>query len=195
MAKLLASWQHAGFVLRSARCGDAEAYYRQNYCPLDPEVARLTGCRPEFSHDEVTGFFLACLEDESRYDFLILDPAGSIIGESVLNEIDPVLRSANFRIALFHSEACGRSIGSWAIRQTCGFGFDTLGLHRISLDVFSFNRRALRAYQKAGFRQEGVLRDAVLDNGRYADTILMAMLEQDWHAMQGSPPAAGRDKI
>lgn len=195
MAKQQAAWENAGFVLRSARREDAEAYYRQNYCPLDPEIARLTGCRPEFFHDEVTGFFLACLEDESRYDFLILAPAGNIIGESVLNEIDPVLRSANFRIAIFHSEACGRGIGSWAIRQTCGFGFDTLGLHRISLDVFAFNRRALRAYRKAGFRQEGVLRDAVLDGGRYADDILMSMLEQDWQAMQGRPPAAEHGKI
>lgn len=53
--------------------------------------------------------------------------------------------------------------------------------------MFAFNRRALRAYRKAGFRQEGVLRDAVLDGGRYADNILMAMLEQDWQAMQGRP--------
>ena len=61
--------------------------------------------------------------------------------------------------------------------------------------MFAFNRRALRAYRKAGFRQEGVLRDAVLDGGRYADNILMAMLEQDWQAMQGRPPAAEHGKI
>ena len=46
MAKPQAAWENAGFVLRSARREDAEAYYRQNYCPLDPESARRTGGRP-----------------------------------------------------------------------------------------------------------------------------------------------------
>lgn len=114
----------------------------------------------------------------------ILSPDQRIIGESVVSEIDEKMRSANFRIALFHPEACGKGIGSWAIRKTRDFAFREKKLHRLYLDVFSFNTRAERAYRKAGFRREGVLRDAVLDGNRYADDILMSILEEEWIALK-----------
>ncbi len=58
-------------------------------------------------------------------------------------------------------------------------------LHRLELDVFSFNQRAEKAYLRAGFQREGVRRDAVLDGNRYADDILMAILEEDWRRLKG----------
>ena len=60
------------------------------------------------------------------------------------------------------------------------FAFCERKLHRLSLDVFSFNIRAKKAYEKAGFRVEGILRDAIWDNGVYADDILMSILEEEW---------------
>lgn len=177
-------WEKDGFTLRLARPEDAESYYSQNYNPLDPEVARLTGCKENFTHDEVVGFFLRCMEDEERYDFLIIAPDGRIIGESVINEIDWDTRCANFRIGIFHSEECGRGIGSWAVRMTRDFAFEELKLHRLELDVFSFNPRAEKAYLKAGFKREGVLRDAIMDGDKYADDILMALLEEEWRELE-----------
>lgn len=90
-------------------------------------MARFTGCKAHFTREEVISFFLGCLEAEDRYDFLILSPEGRIIGESVINEIDPQLRCADFRIALFQREHRGRGIGSWAVRTTRDFAFGTLG--------------------------------------------------------------------
>lgn len=180
MKKIEKAWEKGGYILRNAKREDAENYYSYNFNPLDPQVARLTGCKTSFSHDEVASFFLSCIDDETRYDFLIVDPAGNIIGESVINEIDWDLRCGNFRIGIFHSDFCGKGIGSWAINMTCGFAFEELHLHRLELDVFSFNPRAERAYIKAGFKREGVLRDAVRDGDRYGDDILMAMLEEEW---------------
>ena len=68
---------------------------------------------------------------------------------------------------------------------TRDFAFGVLGLHRLSLEVFSFNHRAQRVYQKAGFRQEGILRDAVLDGQTYGDIILMSLLEPEWRQLSG----------
>lgn len=173
-----------GFIMRLARAEDAEEYYAQNYCPLDPEVARLTGCKPEFTRQEVVSFFLSCVEAEDRFDFLLIAPDGRIIGESVINEIDAETKSANFRIAIFHSRECGRGIGSWMISETRDFAFRDLRLHRLYLDVFSFNPRAEHTYLKAGFKREGVLRDAIRDGEEYADDILMSLLEDEWRALK-----------
>lgn len=108
-----------------------------------------------------------------------------MIGESVINEIDFALRCANFRIAIYRPAERGRGIGSWMVQTTRDFAFEVLKLHRLSLDVFSFNTRAEQVYRKAGFQREGVLRDAVLDGGQYADDILMSMLEEDWKRLKG----------
>lgn len=87
-------------------------------------------------------FFLACLDDPDRRDFLLVDPAGRIAGECVINEIDWDARCANFRIGIFRPEDRGQGLGTWAVRVTRDLAFEALGLHRLALNVFSFNPRA-----------------------------------------------------
>lgn len=172
-----------GCTLRPPLPEEAEEYARLLMSP-DPEVDRLTGTTETFTHDAVVSYFMRNFEDDTRRDFLILDSASRIIGKSVINEIDAETHSANFRIALFNSKDCSHGIGSWAVQQTVDYAFSELHLHRLSLDVFSFNPRAQHVYEKAGFVQEGVLRDAVIDpaDGSYADDILMAILEDEWRS-------------
>lgn len=119
-------------------------------------AGRLTGSKERYSRDEVISFFLACLDDPDRRDFLLVDPAGRIAGECVINEIDWDARCANFRIGIFRPEDRGQGLGTWAVRVTRDLAFEALGLHRLALNVFSFNPRARRAYLAAGFREEGV---------------------------------------
>lgn len=169
-----------GFILRLAREEDAERYYEQNYSPLDKEVVRFTGSREQFTREEVISFFLKSIEDSDRYFFLIIAPNGRIIGESVINEIDWDSRCANFRIAIFSSAERGKGIGTWVTKATCDFAFSELKLHRLELDVYSFNSRAERMYLKVGFKKEGIRREAVMIENRYVDDIIMALLETDW---------------
>ena len=173
-----------GFILRFAQKQDAQNYYTQNYCPLDREIARLTGCKEAFTEEEVISFFLKSVDEEDRYFFLIVAPDGRIIGETVINEIDWDLRRANFRICIFHPAQRRKGIGTWATEMTRDFAFGELKLHRLELDVYSFNPRGEKTYLKAGFKREGVLRDAILDGDSFADDILMAMLESDWRQLK-----------
>ena len=173
-----------GFIIRLAEAADVIDYYEQNYCPLDREVARLTGCKEEFTKEEVTSFFLKSLKEDDRFFFLIIAPDGKIIGESVINEIDWDLRCANFRIGLYHKTERGKGIGTWATQVTRDFAFEKLQLHRLALDVYSFNPGAEKVYLKAGFKREGVLRDAIKDGDQYADDILMSILEDEWREIK-----------
>lgn len=168
-------WTKDGFTLRLGRKEEAERYYEENFHPLDPEISRLTGCKPLFSREEVVSFFLRCVDDADRYDFLLLSPDGRIIGESVINEIDWTLSCANYRVAIFDSKSRGAGLGSWMVETCSRFAFADLKLRRLSLEVFSFNPRAIHVYEAAGFRREGVLRKAVQDGAAYGDIILMSM--------------------
>ena len=164
-----------GFIIRLAKAEDAAAYYEQNYRPLDKEAARLTGCKTSFTKEEVTSFFLQSLEDDDRYFFLMIAP---------INEVDWELRRANFRICIYQKTERGKGIGTWATEVTRDFAFEKLHLHRLELDVYSFNPSAEKVYLKAGFKIEGVLRDAVRNGEEYADDILMSMLEEEWKAIK-----------
>lgn len=182
--KISKMWEKDGFLLRPADRKDAENYYEHNYNPLDREAARLTGSKEFFSKEEVISFFHKSIDDDERYLFLLVAPDGRVIGESVINEIDFALRCANFRIVIYHPDRRGKGIGTWMVEKTRDFAFEELNLHRLSLDVYSFNPRARKVYLKAGFKQEGILRDAVLDGTCYADDILMSILEDEWSEMK-----------
>lgn len=137
--------------LRLIKRSDIPEYYKSGFKSPDEEVQFYTGTIKTPTEDDIWAYVQKIVEDESRYDFLIIDSKGKIIGESVINEMDEELRCANFRIALFKSENCGQGAGSEAIQMTLQFGFEKLNLHRIELEVFSFNERAYRAYLRAGF--------------------------------------------
>ena len=78
-----------------------------------------------------------------------------------------------------------RGLGTEATRLIVGYGFERLGLHRISLEVYAFNPRARRAYEKAGFRPEGVLRESLRYDGEWIDATVMSILAPEW------PPGDG----
>lgn len=85
---------------------------------------------------------------------------------------------------IFLSSQQGHGIGTWVTEITRDFAFEELKLHRLELNVYSFNPRAEKVYLKAGFKREGIRRDAIMDENNYADDILMAILESDWRKMK-----------
>jgi RimJ/RimL family protein N-acetyltransferase len=76
----------------------------------------------------------------------------------------------------------GRGYGTDAVRLIVGYGFRELGLHRIQLDVLSFNARAIAAYRKAGFVEEGRRREAIHHDGHWYDNVQMSILAHEWAA-------------
>ena len=169
-----------GYIIRLAKKEDFTNYYRENFCPLDKNIVRLTGGKEEFSEEEIKNFFINSIEDKNRYFFLIIDPNKNIIGESIINDIDWNLKSGNFRICIFKKENHLKGLGSWATIFTRDFAFNKLNLHRLDLSVFSFNKVAQKVYMKAGFKKEGILKDSIKDGDKYGDEIIMAILENEW---------------
>lgn len=168
-----------GYLLRKPQNSDFSAYW-QAISQLSPESRRLTNSPATFDQQEVRTYFDKVLLGQDRRDFLIVSKSGELIGETVLNEIDWEVASCNFRMVIFESQNLGQGIGTWALEETLRIAFEDLNLHRVSLEVFSFNPRAIHVYEKAGFQQEGRLRHAIKDGANHADSLIMAILEDDW---------------
>ncbi len=77
----------------------------------------------------------------------------------------------------------GNGYGTDAMRVMLRYGFQELNLHRIELDTFSYNERAIKSYLKAGFVVEGRVRGTLRRNRQRWDFIYMSMLREDWLAM------------
>jgi RimJ/RimL family protein N-acetyltransferase len=65
------------------------------------------------------------------------------------------------------------------------YAFEALNLNRVWLEVYEYNQRGLRCYEKLGFRKEGVQRQENYRDGRYWDTILMGLLRSEWEERRG----------
>jgi len=80
----------------------------------------------------------------------------------------------------------GKGYGTDAMKLCVRFSFMELGAHRVSLGLFEYNPRALRSYEKAGFRLEGRTRLDMLREGQRTDSLWMGILREEWLQMQGS---------
>ncbi|HUQ60186.1 GNAT family protein [Lentzea sp.] len=143
--------------------------------PNDDEVNRLTGTHRTFTLEDYEAYIQRTLNDPDRYTRAITED-GKYLGEVVLT-INPDNRSAGMRIALW--DGFGKGYGTIAIRHVLDHAFTERGLHRVDLEVYDFNQRAIHVYSKLGFREEGRLRDALLWDGVFHDAIVMSILSTD----------------
>jgi RimJ/RimL family protein N-acetyltransferase len=155
---------------------DGEAMFRSL---SDEEAMRLTGTQQSFTVDEVKRHCTSIANARGRMDYAVI-VEGNLIGEVVINDIDPPNRSAGFRIAVWYLQNRNRGYGSEAARLVIDYAFRTLDLNRIELEVYAFNPRARHVYEKLGFKVEGIRRQALWWDGEPVDAIIMAMLRSDY---------------
>jgi RimJ/RimL family protein N-acetyltransferase len=105
---------------------------------------------------------------------------GGRSGVTGLSSIDHANGQAEFAVGIAESVMRGRGFGTDAARLMLDLGFRDLRLHRIYLDVFAFNTRAIRMYERLGFVHEATLREAEKQHGRRVDVLLMSILREEW---------------
>jgi RimJ/RimL family protein N-acetyltransferase len=145
----------------------------------DPEVRQYLLMFTPMSTAQEERWFESALERQDDYLFAIeahIEDGWIHIGNCGLHRVDWKSRSAAFGIALGEKAYWGRGYGTDATRTLLRFAFHELNLHRVELEVFEYNPRARRCYEKAGFRHEGTRRQAHFHEGQYHDIHLMAIL-------------------
>ena len=157
----------------------------------DPEIARLTRYQArQMTQQEIERFFQVRMLAPDALAYCICElPTWRLIGFTTYSALDGDNGSVMFHITIGERDAWGRGMGTEATRLMLGHAFERLGLHRVGLTVFSYNVRAIRAYQKAGFTIEGRLREAIMRDGRYFDEVQMGILAEEWlEARYGGVP-------
>ncbi len=104
-----------------------------------------------------------------------LQPARAV-GFALFKNLQPVFRSAELGLRIGSEQDRGQGYGSAAAALVLDYAWNSLNLHRVSLTVFAGNGRARAAYRKAGFREEGVMRQAAFIGGAWHDVVMMAAI-------------------
>ncbi len=153
----------------------------------DPEVALYYGTRGRYSN---FGEYAAAVDPHylngSRPEMgrcFIIEADSRPIGMVNYNQIDVHHRSTEIDIVIGHSAYRDGGYGSDALRAFLRFLFDDIGLHRVWLATLPFNDRARRVYEKLGFVQEGVFRESDMVDGRWVDSLIYGILEDEFRAM------------
>jgi len=155
-AAILARWSHDAGYLRAVDTDYARPRGPEAFAPADGTEANAVEFR------------LRTLEDDR------------LIGFVALHSIEWNNRAGLLSIGIGEPGYRGKGYGSEALRLALRYAFDELNLERVGLDVIANNAAAIRAYERAGFRQEGALRSAVLRDGQRHDRIVMGILRDEW---------------
>ena len=147
----------------------------------DPDIVRFMTWGP--NSEAETREFLKCAkthaEANPRLQFglaVVRHASGDLIGSIGLH-----VDGSNAMLGFCYARsAWGQGYATEAAQILLDFGFGSLGLHRIWADCDSENAVSVRVLQKLGMRQEGHLRGDCKIRGEWRDTLIFAILDNEW---------------
>jgi RimJ/RimL family protein N-acetyltransferase len=118
------------------------------------------------------------LSDNDVEHLILKTRNNEIIGFVILAGLKNKNRSIEFRRIVIKQK--GKGYGRMALKEIKHYCFEQLNCHRIWLDVFEKNNRAIHLYQSENFVEEGKLRDCILVGDEFKSLILMSILETEY---------------
>lgn len=126
-------------------------------------------------------------ESASTFYFSIRSTAdNALLGDIALDVDEWNTGNAFVGLAVYERANWGKGFGSEAMHLLLEFAFNEVNMRRVSLTVFEYNPRAIRSYEKVGFRHEGRLRGRLMREGKRWDMLVMGILREEWIALNGS---------
>lgn len=161
--------------LRAVRLDDLNILYK---AINNPDLVKYNACYNIIHETEHLKWFERLSSDKTKAFFMI-DYKKRPVGSAQLIDIHPVHKNAEITIRLFEEKNFGKQIGSEALSILCDHGFRNLNLHRLWLRVFHDNERAIRAYKKSGFNEEGMMKEAAFIQGVFKHVVIMGKIRND----------------
>jgi RimJ/RimL family protein N-acetyltransferase len=112
--------------------------------------------------------------------FKVVSETAEVVGHIELGAINGENGTASICRVFLDPGWRGRGICVEMVRRVLEIGFHQLNLRRIDLRVYGFNQAAIGCYERAGLVREGVLRKVQRVGDQYWDTVIMAILREEW---------------
>jgi RimJ/RimL family protein N-acetyltransferase len=164
--------------LRDFRADDAEAVHR--WFNDERVTADLVGRRESFGPEDASGWVERAMDaSRDRKWAITIDGDDAAVGFVALfglgRDVGPELA-----VLVGEPSAWGKGVAREAERQACVHAFRELGVHRIHAEIPETNEAAQKVVTFLGFRQEGLLRRAILRGGEAIDNQIWGLLPEDF---------------
>lgn len=169
-------------VLRAAEHSDLEMLWQWVNGTDTPQWLLV---EPPVSRAEEQAWLERILSSTSEKMFIICTPDMTPVGTISLSRLNWKHRKASVGIAIWEAAFREHRLGTEAMELVLDYAFFAVGLHRVELDVFEDNARAVRSYEKCGFVKEGLVRECYHKDGRFINAVLMSVLDSDWRKRRG----------
>ncbi|MBD8048864.1 MAG: GNAT family N-acetyltransferase [Clostridium argentinense] len=103
------------------------------------------------------------------------------IGGCGINNIDWKNSVVTVGIFIGDKDYQGKGYGTDAMKVLMNFIFEEMNINKIKLNVYAFNERAIKSYEKCGFKKEGLLRQEIFRQGKYNDEVVMGILREEYY--------------
>lgn len=145
------------------------------------KTRKLIGSTGPMNREGARAWFERAQNDEHRVWFSVVHREDHrLIGEAGLLKINQAWRSADMTMIIGDPGFRRQGLGTEAAHLLLEYAFDSLNLNRLSVWVASSNTPGLAWWQKIGFKQEGVARQAYFHDGTYHDFVIMGLLKEEW---------------
>jgi RimJ/RimL family protein N-acetyltransferase len=173
-----------------------KALHLENYLRWfnDPEVNRFLLQFMPMTRMAEEAWFDSLPERKDSIVWAVHDETGRHIGATGIHNIDWRNRNAVTGIVLGEKSAWGKGYGSEVMQLRTRWAFEELGLHRIESECLADNIGSATCLARAGYRRIGVASKRHWRDGRWQDSILWELLDEDYFAARraaGSAAATG----
>ncbi len=120
-------------------------------------------------------------KDESIVFAIRLKSDNNIIGIAGFDDIVKSNKVATLFIGIGNKDLRGKGYGNESLKILLDYGFNDMDFYRIQLNVLEFNTSAIKLYERACFKKEGVFRDFVLRNNQRYDMFLYGLLKHEYN--------------
>ena len=152
----------------------------------DPEIRKLTGEVASMGQADADKFLERVYNDNTREWFVIIIKENEqLIGEAGLLRMFHAWRTTDISIIIGEKNAWGKGYGTESILLLLDYAFRRLNFHRVAIDVVGFNEKAIRFWEKIGFKKEGIQRDGYYYKHKYHDFVMMSILEDEFRELHG----------
>lgn len=164
--------------LRDLKISDID--YMREFVENDEISKNFVFTRYPYSKEKMISFIKSSWEDKKNVHYAITDENDNYIGTVSLKNINYIDKNAEYAIVI-RKKYWGQKIALKATDKILFYGFNTLNLEKIYLNVLSNNVRAINFYEKYGFKKEGVFKNHIYYFGKYVDMIWYAFFKNDFN--------------
>jgi RimJ/RimL family protein N-acetyltransferase len=166
-----------GFTVRRANAGDVEFMAGlASHEDVEPFMAAVSAREAEALAEEVA----RAEREPEHYGRFVIEVDGERAGVMAFEVANRRSRVADLRALMLAPDFRGRGIADAAARLLVHHLFFDLDYHRVQLECYGFNERAIRHAKRVGFRHEGVRRHAYRRHGEWVDGVLFGLVREDW---------------